>query len=88
MAGHAARDRIPWRPLGQEPRAERLAQGALPVGIGFRVRRRVLMNGGDWGDDVRLDRVNRNRANGRDVTLPDGRKLFAASSLETGTTNN
>ena len=29
-----------------------------------------------------------NRANGRDVTLPDGRKLFAASSLETGTTNN
>jgi hypothetical protein len=29
-----------------------------------------------------------NRANGRDVTLPDGKKLFAASSLETGTTNN
>src|SRR6187399_1570250 len=29
-----------------------------------------------------------NRAYGRDVTLPDGRKLFAASSLETGTTNN
>jgi hypothetical protein len=29
-----------------------------------------------------------NRANGRDVTLPDGRKLFAASSSETGTTNN
>jgi hypothetical protein len=25
-----------------------------------------LMKGGDWGDDVRLDRVNRNRANGRD----------------------
>ena len=28
-----------------------------------------------------------NRANGRDVTLPDGRKLFAASSLEPGTTD-
>ena len=35
MAGHAAGDRIPWRSLGKEPRAERLAQGALPVGIGF-----------------------------------------------------
>ena len=48
MAGHAAGDRIPWRSLGKEPRAERLAQRALPVGIGFRVRRRVLMKGGDW----------------------------------------
>ena len=37
MAGHAAGDRIPWRALGKEPRAERLAQGALPVGIGFAV---------------------------------------------------
>ena len=27
-----------------------------------------------------------NRANGRDVTLPDGRKLFAASSLDSGAT--
>jgi hypothetical protein len=27
-----------------------------------------------------------NRANGRDVTLPNGTKLFAASSLETGST--
>jgi len=26
-----------------------------------------------------------NRANGRDVTLPDGRKLFAGSSLDSGT---
>ena len=31
VARHAAGDRIPWRPLGEEPRAERLAQGALPV---------------------------------------------------------
>jgi len=29
-----------------------------------------------------------NRANGRDVTLPNGTKLFAASSLETGSTND
>jgi hypothetical protein len=29
-----------------------------------------------------------NRANGRDVTLPNGTKLFAASSLETGATND
>jgi len=58
MAGHAAGDRIPWRSLGKEPRAERLAQRALPVGIDFRVRRRVL-KGGDWRDAVRLDRVNR-----------------------------
>jgi uncharacterized protein DUF6152 len=29
-----------------------------------------------------------NRANGRDVTLPDGRKLFAASSLDGGATND
>ena len=69
MAGHAAGDRIPWRPLGKEPRAERLAQRALPVGISFRVRRPVLMKGGDWRDDVRLDRVDRNRANGRDSEI-------------------
>jgi hypothetical protein len=29
-----------------------------------------------------------NRANGRDVTLPNGTKLFAASSLETGSTSD
>jgi hypothetical protein len=38
--------------------------------------------------DGYMSKDGSNRANGRDVTLPDGRKLFAASSLETGLTNN
>ena len=44
------------------------------------------------GKEVIVDRFQSkdgsNRANGRDVTLPDGRKLFAASSLDGGATTN
>ena len=50
MAGHAAGDRIPRRTLGQEARAEGLAQRALPVGIGSRVRRRVCDEGAETGE--------------------------------------
>ena len=59
-------DRIARRTLSQEARSEGLTQGTLPVGIGFRIGRRISMKRGDGGDDVRLYRMDRGRPGGHD----------------------